>query len=47
MEAAERKGDIEAQTDAVERAGFIQFMWIPGTPSRQTGRETSTAGVAL
>jgi hypothetical protein len=31
MEAAERKGDIEAATEAVERAGFMQFLWMPGT----------------
>jgi hypothetical protein len=29
MEAAERKGDIEAATESVERAGFMQFMWMP------------------
>jgi hypothetical protein len=31
MAAAERKGDIEAATGAVERAGFLQFMWMPAT----------------
>jgi hypothetical protein len=30
MEAAERKGDIEAATDAVGRAGFMQFLWMLG-----------------
>ena len=30
MEAAERKGRIEAATEAVERAGFLQFLWMPG-----------------
>jgi hypothetical protein len=29
MQAAERKGDIEAATEAVEAAGFMQFMWMP------------------
>jgi hypothetical protein len=29
MHAAERKGDIGAATGAVERAGFMQFMWMP------------------
>jgi len=31
MEAAERNGSIEAATEAVERAGFLQFMWMPIT----------------
>lgn len=34
MAAAERKGDIEAATEAIERAGFMQFMWMPGTVPR-------------
>jgi hypothetical protein len=29
MEAADRKGSIEAATEAVERAGFLQMMWMP------------------
>jgi hypothetical protein len=29
MAAAERKGSIEAATEAVERAGFMQFLWMP------------------
>jgi hypothetical protein len=37
MEAAERKGSIEAATAAVERAGFMQFLWMPGTPPRSKG----------
>jgi hypothetical protein len=37
MEAAERKGNIEAATKAVERAGFMQFLWMPGTPPRSKG----------
>ena len=31
MQAPERNGSIEAATEAVERAGFLQFMWIPIT----------------
>ena len=28
--AADRNGSIEDATEAVERAGFLQFMWMPG-----------------
>jgi hypothetical protein len=31
MEAANRNGSIEAATEAVERAGFMQFLWMPIT----------------
>jgi hypothetical protein len=40
MQAAERKGNIEAATEAVERAGFIQMhsrrsaRWLSSTPLR-------------
>jgi hypothetical protein len=34
IEAAERKGDIDAATKAVERAAFMQFIWAPGTSPR-------------
>ena len=30
MQAADRDGSIEAATEAVERAGFLQFLWMPG-----------------
>ena len=33
--AADRDGSIEAATEAVERAGFMQFLWMPGTPPPQ------------
>jgi hypothetical protein len=31
MGAALHEGDIEAATEAIERAGFMQFMWMPIT----------------
>jgi hypothetical protein len=34
MEAALHEGDIGAATEAIERAGFMQFMWMPGTVPR-------------
>jgi hypothetical protein len=32
-QAADHDGSIEAATEAVERAGFMQFMWMPATQS--------------
>jgi hypothetical protein len=32
--AADRNGSIEAATEAVERAGFVPFLWMPGTATR-------------
>jgi hypothetical protein len=29
MLAAMKKGSIEAATEAVERAGFLQLIWVP------------------
>jgi hypothetical protein len=29
MEAALREGDVGAATEAIERAGFMQFLWMP------------------
>jgi len=37
MAAAERNGDIDAATKAVERAAFMQFIWTPGTAPRSKG----------
>jgi hypothetical protein len=31
MEAALHEGDINVATEAIERAGFMQFMWMPRT----------------
>jgi hypothetical protein len=31
MEAALHEGDIRAATEAIERAGFVQFLWMPRT----------------
>jgi hypothetical protein len=31
MEAALHEGDIKAATEAIERAGFMQFIWMPRT----------------
>ena len=31
MEAALHEGDINAATEAIERAGFMQFIWMPRT----------------
>lgn len=28
--AADHNGSIEAATEAFERAGFLQFLWMPG-----------------
>jgi hypothetical protein len=29
MEAAMHEGDVGAATEAIERAGFMQFIWMP------------------
>jgi poly(3-hydroxybutyrate) depolymerase len=34
MEAALHEGDIKTATEAIERAGFIQFLWMPRTSPR-------------
>ena len=35
IESAERDGDIEAATKAVERAAFMQFIWTPGASKQK------------
>jgi hypothetical protein len=35
IEAAERNGDIEAATKAVERAALMQFIWMPSASAKQ------------
>jgi hypothetical protein len=34
MEAALHEGDIKAATEAIERAGFMQYIWMPRTAPR-------------
>jgi uncharacterized metal-binding protein len=33
MEAALHEGDIDVATEAIGRAGFMQFLWMPRTAS--------------
>jgi hypothetical protein len=37
MQAALHEGDIEVATEAIERAGFLQFLWMPGNAPRSKG----------
>jgi hypothetical protein len=44
IDAAQGNGDIEAATKAVERAAFMQFIWMPGTAPRSKSCRRLEAG---